>query len=266
MFLSIKNNTFTIAVLFLFIVGFVIQYSNSIGGNVEIFDKHIVFFFLFLPISIVLIFIPIEKIICVNKIVYIINICILISVLIIGKSAMGATRWFNIVGVSVQPSEFVKISIILMIANAFKRANLNNISNLLHFIIPVLLFIVPVLLILLQPNLGTAIIIFLISGTMIFSLFSRVKILVTMFVLLLLSLPIIWKFGLHDYQKQRIVTFLNPESDASGSGYNIIQSKIAIGSGGLFGRGYLNGTQNKLNFGVQKKNTINIVGINNYFT
>ena len=248
MFLSAKNNTFILAVLLLFIAGFVIQYSNSIGGNVEIFDKHIVFFFLFLPVSILLIFIPMEKIIHANKIFYIVNICILISVLIFGKSAMGATRWFNIVGVSVQPSEFIKISIILMIANALKKANLNNTSNLIYFIIPVLLFVIPVILILLQPNLGTSIIIVLIGSTIIFSLFYRFKILVTMFVLILLSLPIIWKFGLHDYQKQRVVTFMNPESDASGSGYNIIQSKIAIGSGGLFGRGYLNGSQNKLNF------------------
>jgi rod shape determining protein RodA len=243
-----KNNLFIIAILSLFIAGFIVQYSNSIGNDGEIFNKHIMFFFIFLPISIALIFIPIERIIFFNKIIYVVNIFILISVLIVGKTAMGATRWFSVVGISIQPSEFVKMSVILMIASYFRKASLNNINSLVYFIPPFLLFILPVVLILLQPNLGTSIIICLISCMMIFSLFSRIKILSIFCVIALLSLPIAWKFGLHDYQKQRVLTFLNPESDASGAGYNIIQSKIAIGSGGVFGRGYLQGTQNKLNF------------------
>jgi rod shape determining protein RodA len=244
-----RNNFFFIfALILLFTAGFFVQYSTSLKNNLDIFNKHILFFFLALPLFFGIVFLKLEEILKINFYFYFINIFILIAVLIIGKTAMGATRWLKIGGINLQPSEFMKISIILMLANYFKNAKIHLIYRLSYFFVPILIFLAPIVFILLQPNLGTSMIILLISCTMIFTLFMKNKILIWSFLLCFASIPFAWKFGLHDYQKQRVLTFLNPESDPKGAGYNIIQSKIAIGSGGFFGQGYLNGNQNKLNF------------------
>ncbi len=239
---------FFLSVILLFCAGFLVQYSTSLKNNLDIFNKHIIFFFLMIPVFLAIVFIKIDKILKLNIAFYALNIVVLIAVLVIGKTAMGATRWVKIAGVNLQPSELTKISVILMLAHYFKNAKLYSTNTLVYFFAPILIFAAPVSLILLQPNLGTSIIIILISCTMIFVLFMRTKILLAGLLLIFFSIPFVWKFGLHDYQRQRVLTFFNPESDAKGAGYNIIQSKIAIGSGGLFGQGYLNGRQNKLNF------------------
>ena len=239
---------FLFTIILLFCAGFLVQYSTSLKNNLDIFNKHIVFFFLAIPLFFLIVFLKLEKILKINFYFYFLNILILIVVLVIGKTAMGATRWLKIGSINLQPSEFMKISIILMLASYFKNAKTYSIHTLFYFLIPILIFLVPTIFILLQPNLGTSMIIILISCTMIFTLFMKNKILIIGFVLCLSSIPFMWKFGLHDYQKQRVLTFLNPESDPKGAGYNVIQSKIAIGSGGFFGKGYLNGSQNKLNF------------------
>lgn len=239
---------FLLSIILLFGCGFLVQYSTSLKNNLDVFNKHIVFFFLTLPIFFAILFMNMEKILKINFYFYFVNILFLIAVLIIGKTAMGATRWVKVGGVNLQPSEFMKISIILMLASYFKRVKIYSIGKLVYFFIPVLIFVIPTVFILLQPNLGTSIIIVLISCTMIFTLFIKNRFLILCILCVLSSIPFIWKFGLHDYQKQRVLTFLNPENDPRGAGYNIIQSKIAIGSGGIFGQGYLNGNQNKLNF------------------
>jgi rod shape determining protein RodA len=243
-----KHFFFIFSIILLFISGFLVQYSTSLKNNLDIFNKHVVFFFLISPLFILIIFTKLERILKINFYFYFINIAILIAVLLVGKTAMGATRWLKIGGINLQPSEFMKISIILMIAQYFKNTKIYFIYNLSYFFVPVLIFLIPIIFILLQPNLGTSMIIFLISLTMIFTLFMKNKVLIVSFLLCLLSIPFIWKFGLHDYQKQRVLTFFNPESDPRGAGYNVIQSKVAIGSGGFFGQGYLHGNQNKLNF------------------
>jgi rod shape determining protein RodA len=159
------------------------------------------------------------------------NLLLLILVLAVGKTSMGATRWISLAGFNVQPSEIMKIVIIIALARFFsEKAHLRGFS-LKELIAPGLLLAVPALLIMKQPDLGTALLVLCIGGTM--ALFAGIR--------------RGW-FLLHNYQKQRIMTFLNPENDPLGSGYHIIQSKIAVGSGGIDGLGFMKGTQSQLSF------------------
>jgi rod shape determining protein RodA len=178
---------------------------------------------------------------------YGINILLLLFVLFFGKTSMGATRWIDLGFFQLQPSEIMKIVIIITLARYFgDRGNLrgHTFSELLP---PFLLLGFPALLIMKQPDLGTAMLVLFIGGTM--ALFAGIR-RGTLAVLSVLGTAAAvggW-FLLHDYQKERIRTFLNPERDPLGSGYHIIQSKIAVGSGGFFGKGFMEGTQSQLSF------------------
>lgn len=175
------------------------------------------------------------------------NLLLLILVLAIGKTSMGATRWISLAGFNVQPSEIMKIVIIIALARFFsEKAHLRG-FNLKELIAPGLLLAVPALLIMKQPDLGTALLILCIGGTM--ALFAGVQRNAVVFLGLtgLAAAGGGW-FLLHNYQKQRIMTFLSPERDPLGAGYHIIQSKIAVGSGGIDGLGFMKGTQSQLSF------------------
>jgi rod shape determining protein RodA len=161
---------------------------------------------------------------------------------------MGARRWVEIGGVNFQPSEIFKIILIITLAKYFSKIRYYNLEKIIYFVSPILITIVPVFLIFLQPNLGTSIVVFCIGFGIIFLFFDNKKFLIGVFGIILISAPIVWNSVLHQYQKQRILTFLNPDNDIRGSGYNINQSKIAIGSGGFFGKGFLEGSQSKLSF------------------
>lgn len=232
----------------LIIIGFFAQYSTSINHDLDVFKKQMAFFLLSLPLMLFCFLFPIERIINNAYKIYFFAIFILLVVLIIGKTAMGATRWIAFGGMNLQPSELVKLIVIFALAAYFKNLRAYGSNNIIYFAVPIFIILLPAFLIFLQPNLGTSIIVTMIGSTMIFTLFARTKILYLCMFSILCTMPLIWNFILHDYQKQRVLTFLNPESDARGAGYNIIQSKIAIGSGQLFGRGYLEGKQSKLNF------------------
>lgn len=249
-----KNIGFFFALFIILLSSFLVQYSVSMSSGLLIFNKHIFFFILCIPLSVLIILLPIEKIIFFNKFIYYVNLLVLFITLIIGKTTMGATRWLNLAGLTFQPAEFMKISIILMLSSYFYKANESSIKKLSYFFIPTIYLSLPVILILLQPNLGTSIIIILISLSIILIVFSKLEILWIPLTIILISGPFIWEFGLHSYQRQRVLTFIDPERDSKGKGYNIIQSKIAIGSGGLFGAGYMNGTQNKLQFLPEQHN------------
>jgi rod shape determining protein RodA len=175
------------------------------------------------------------------------NLLLLILVLAIGRTSMGATRWISLAGINVQPSEIMKIVIIVALARYFSdKAHLRGFS-LRELIMPGLILGLPTLLIMKQPDLGTALLVLGIGGTM--ALFAGVR-RVTLVFLGLSGCAAAgggW-FLLHDYQKQRILTFLNPERDPLGAGYHIIQSKIAVGSGGFNGLGFMKGTQSQLSF------------------
>ena len=171
----------------------------------------------------------------------------LLFVLAFGVTTSGAQRWIKMGLLSLQPSEFAKIALILVLGKFFQRPPGREGYSLKELLLPFLLFLLPTLLILRQPDLGTAIILFLILISTLFF----VKVRWTSWLLFVLTgastVPLLWSF-LKGYQKKRIMTFFNPDMDPLGAGYHVIQSKIAAGSGGILGKGFLQGTQSKLGF------------------
>lgn len=187
---------------------------------------------------------------------YIIYLCalfLLILVEFIGVKSMGARRWINLGFFNLQPSEVMKIALILALARYFHSSNLNEIRKTFHSIIPISMVLLPVLLIIKQPDLGTALLVAFVSVTLFFAAGVQIWKFAAIIITAITAAPIIWTFGLHNYQKQRILTFLNPESDPLGAGYHIMQSKIALGSGGFSGKGLFKGTQSHLNFLPEKQ-------------
>ncbi len=176
---------------------------------------------------------------------------LLVYVDLFGHVGMGAQRWINLGFMQLQPSEPMKLAVILMLARYFHRLNPEHIGRISILIPPLIMVAIPVILILRQPNLGTATILSLIAASILFAAGVRAWKFATVGGVALAAAPIAWLF-LHDYQKERILTFLNPERDPLGSGYNILQSKIAIGSGGMTGKGFLQGPQSQLNFLPEK--------------
>ena len=179
--------------------------------------------------------------------IYGVGLALLIGVELLGHIHMGAQRWLNLGVFQLQPSEVMKIALVLALAKYFHGASLEQIRSVKFMIAPVLMMAIPVLLILKQPDLGTAMMLIFMS----FGVFFLVGVQLWKFIVLALmgigSFPIVWSL-LHDYQKKRVLTFLNPESDPRGAGYHISQSKITLGSGGFWGKGFMQGTQKRLNF------------------
>ncbi len=183
---------------------------------------------------------------------YAVSLGLLAAVLRVGHVGKGAERWLVLGGVQLQPSELAKIALALALAAWFHRAGRARMGNPLFLIPPVLMVAAPVALVLKEPNLGTAVIIAAVGGSIFLAAGTRLW----QVALVLLPMPFLARIAyghLHDYQRARITTFLHPESDPLGAGYNIIQSKIALGSGGVWGQGYLHGTQGQLNFLPEKQ-------------
>jgi rod shape determining protein RodA len=178
---------------------------------------------------------------------YGVNVALLVAVLLFGRTSMGATRWLDFGLFSLQPSEVMKIIVIITLARHFSARGRPAGHSLRDLAAPIALMGGPVLLIMKQPDLGTAMLVLFIGGTVILFAGVRRSALAVVAVAGVLSAAGGW-FLLHDYQKERIHTFLNPERDPLGSGYHIIQSKIAVGSGGFFGKGFMQGTQAQLSF------------------
>lgn len=184
-------------------------------------------------------------------ILYIIMIVALIAILFLGKTISGSRRWIQMGPMSIQPSEFSKLVMIAVFAEYFAGTKKHELLKLRDLLIPGLIISIPFLLIAKQPDLGTSIIIVLISFSIILLVGINKKSLLILFSSGLISLPFLWSF-LKDYQRKRILTLLNPYSDPLGTGYHAIQSKIAVGSGELWGKGFLEGTQSRLNFLPEK--------------
>ena len=185
---------------------------------------------------------------------YGILLCLLSLVFIIGIVRLGAQRWLKIAWVNFQPSEFVKLSIVIFLARYFSAKSADNISLKIRnyglikaFLWPSLFVAIPAGLIMEQPDLGSATIIIIIFIAMLFLANVKFRYIVLFFSVVMLAMPFIWDY-LRGYQKDRLLVFLNPNADPLGAGYTIIQSKIAIGSGGFLGKGWLAGTQNQLHF------------------
>ena len=180
------------------------------------------------------------------------GIALLVLVLLHGNVGKGAQRWIDIGPLQLQPSELMKIMLVLGLAAWFQRATWERMGNILFLIPPALMVLLPVGLILKQPNLGTALITGMVGAAVFFAAGVRWWKFAIVAGGVAVAAPIAYDH-LHDYQRARITTFLDPESDPLGAGYNIIQSKIALGSGGLWGKGFLQGTQGHLNFLPEKQ-------------
>ena len=228
-------------------IGFAMLYSAA-GGDIEPWAKrHLVRYFVGLLGIIILGLINIRLFFKGAYIFYGVSLMLLVFVELAGEVGMGAQRWIDFGVIRLQPSELMKISVVIVLARYFHIRSFHEIGNPLHLVIPAFLVLVPVVLVIKQPDLGTAIMIAL-SGLVIFFI-AGVRI--WKFILLFLGgialVPIIWQFLL-EYQKKRILTFLSPENDPLGAGYHLMQSKIALGSGGLYGKGFIQGSQSHLNF------------------
>ncbi len=178
--------------------------------------------------------------------IYILTIIMLVYVLLFGKTTGGARRWIKVAGFDFQPSEFAKIALIVFLADFLSKQK-DKLSNILYFLLPFLFTGILMLLVSRQPDLGTAIVFFAIVLFMIYVAGIEWKYILMISLLLVASFPVLWSF-LKDYQRKRIIYFLNPDLDPLGAGYNIIQSKVAIGSGGLLGQGLFSGIQSQLKF------------------
>lgn len=182
---------------------------------------------------------------------YAVGLVMLVAVEIMGQVGMGAQRWIDLGVIVIQPSELMKIALVLALARYFHTRTTEEIHRPVVLIPPIVMVLLPVALVLLQPNLGTAMLLLLGSAALFFAAGVRLWKFVVVSLAGLAMLPIGWQF-LHDYQKQRVLTFLNPGSDPLGAGYNILQSQIALGSGGMFGKGFGLGTQSQLMFLPEK--------------
>lgn len=188
----------------------------------------------------------------VNKIIwlaYILNVAALVYTDVLGKVVLGGQRWIDLHFFRYQPSETMKLCLILLLARILVNRNpLGNGMGLRELLIPSLLIFVPFVLTVKQPDLGTAMMLMLIGGTLLYFVKIRKSIILFISVLVLIAIPMAWKYGLKDYQRNRVFTFISPDQDPQGTGYNSIQSRIAVGSGKFFGKGFRMGTQSQLEF------------------
>lgn len=233
-------------IVILFFVGLAALYSISSGDFNSWPLKHSQRFILGLIIFFIIILFDLRIIFGYAYVIFFVSIVSLVIIPFFGIESNGATRWISIAGISLQPSEFVKYTLILALAKYFHSINSDS-SFIKTLIIPLIITIVPVILVITQPDLGTALII-LLGGVSLFWVSGlNYKYFIVGVFTIIGSLPVLWQY-LKDYQKDRVLTFFNPERDPLGNGYHIMQSKIALGSGGIFGKGYMEGTQSHLNF------------------
>jgi rod shape determining protein RodA len=180
--------------------------------------------------------------------VYFCNLMLLVVVLVAGRASLGARRWISLGGFNLQPSELMKISMVLCLAKYFENDRNVGGYTLKDMALPTFLLAIPFGLIMVQPDLGTAMILGLTFATMMLFLRIATKTLLFIITTAAILLPLVYKYVLKDYQRMRIITFLDPMADPKGAGYNSIQSMIAVGSGKVWGKGYRQGTQSQLNF------------------
>lgn len=178
---------------------------------------------------------------------------LLIGVDLFGNMGKGAQRWIDLGFVQLQPSEIMKVTLVMALARYFHGASLEDTGRIPFLIVPLAIVGAPVALVLAQPNLGTSLMLIMAAGAMFFLSGVRWWKFAIVIGAVLIAIPLSWQFLLHDYQRDRVETFLNPDSDPLGTGYHITQSKIAFGSGGLMGKGFLQGTQSHLNFLPEKQ-------------
>jgi rod shape determining protein RodA len=233
-------------------VGYAALYSAAGGSPHPYAARHILRFAFGLGLMLSIALVDIRFIARFSWPLYGVGVFLLVLVMRIGHVGKGAQRWIELGGLQLQPSELMKIFLVLALAHWFHRASWERIGNPLFLIPPTIAVLVPVALILKEPNLGTALITAAVGGIVFLAAGVRWWKFALILAALGVAAPIAYHH-LHDYQRARITTFLHPESDPLGAGYNIIQSKIALGSGGVWGKGFLKGTQSHLDFLPEKQ-------------
>ena len=255
--LSLKEKFFNLSFAYiLFIVlmamiGVVMLYSAANGNWHPWALNHLTRFCVGFVVMMVLALVDLKYFLRYAYVAYGVVLLMLVYVEVMGFVGMGAQRWINLGFINIQPSELMKITLVLVLARYFHSSSLQNIETIKGIVLPTLLMLVPVGFVLLQPDLGTSLMMALTTVAIFFAVGVQMWKFVLVGIGAVCVMPVAWMF-LHDYQKQRVLTFLDPERDPLGAGYHIIQSKIALGSGGVFGKGFLNGTQSHLNFLPEK--------------
>lgn len=233
-------------------VGFVMLYSAANGNLNPWASRQIVRFVVGVFLMLLVAVIDIHVWLRYAYAIYAVSLVLLVAVELNGSVGMGAQRWVDLGVFTIQPSELMKISIILLLARYFYASQLESVSRVSHLLVPLLLMAAPAFLVLRQPDLGTTILMVATGVVLMFLAGVRIWVFVVGASAGIAAVIPLWQFVLRDYQKARLLTFISPEKDPLGAGYHIIQSKIALGSGGVFGKGLLQGTQSHLSFLPEK--------------
>jgi len=214
---------------------------------------HLVRFGLFFVIMIVLALIDLRVWFALAYPIYGVGFLLLIAVDLVGHHALGAQRWLQAGPITIQPSEIMKIGLVMALARFYHGLSSKSATVSWWLIVPALLIVAPVALVAKEPDLGTALLMLMTGAIVVILAGLSWRVIAAGLLSVALLVPPAIMFGLHDYQRRRLTTFLDPENDPSGSGYHILQSKIALGSGGLLGKGYGLGSQSQLNFLPEKQ-------------
>ncbi len=254
---SIKDKILSLDFVLIFLVialgviSIFAMYSSEQGKFSYYTQNHLYRFLTFFTVFILCSFFSIQFWFKTSYIFYLLIIILLILVHFNGVTASGSQRWINLFFINLQPSELMKVALIVFLARYYYKIPSDNVTNIKYIFIPIFSLIVPSLLVVSQPDLGTAVLIMIGGISVIWLSGFKIKYFLYSFFILIFLLPVGISF-LKPYQKSRILTFLNPERDPLGAGYQIIQSKIAVGSGGIFGKGFLQGSQSYLDYLPEK--------------
>ena len=233
-------------------IGFVMLYSAAAGSFDPWADRQMIRFVVGVLLMIGVAIVDLRVWLRNAYFIYLGALLLLIGVEIAGDIGMGAQRWIDLGIFQLQPSELMKVALVLALARYFHSLEAESVRRILPLVPPLLLIVVPALLVLKQPDLGTAGMLIMGGGALFFAAGVRLWKFGVLIAAGLAAVPVAWNL-LHDYQKNRVLTFIDPERDPLGAGYHILQSKIAFGSGGVFGKGFLLGTQSHLNFLPEKQ-------------
>ncbi len=243
---------FALIILSLNLVGLLNLYSASHGANTvglsRLFFQQIIWLTMGWSVFLVLTFVNYNIVKSWATYIYFGNLGFLAAVLVVGRTSLGAQRWIDLGFFRFQPSETMKVALVLLIAKILTERIRPEGMGLKDLFYPLIITLVPFAITVVQPDLGTSLLYIAIVGTIIFFVKIKKSVLVTAFVAVSIALPIVWQFGLKQYQRSRVLTFISPGRDPRGAGYNSIQSKIAVGSGQIFGKGFKKGTQSQLEF------------------
>jgi len=255
--LSLKDKIFAFdftlcfLILLLGIISLFAMYSSERGNFSYHTQSHLYRFSTFFLLFIVISFFRIQYWYKSAYIFYFLVLILLFGVDLFGITASGSKRWINLFFINLQPSELMKVSLIVFLARYYNKIPSQNVNSIKHIFIPFLSFLIPVFLVVSQPDLGTAVLIAITGLIVIWLTGFKIKYFLYTFFITICLIPVGISF-LKPYQKSRILTFFNPERDPLGAGYQILQSKIAVGSGGIFGKGFLLGSQSYLDYLPEK--------------